>query len=85
MDISKVEYSTRPVTLQTHIWMEQAGKGSFEAMFQLVLARTNLKEPETLALDDEELSEVIGQIGEGMARAFALSALGRSIDAEANG
>lgn len=85
MDLSKVEYSTRPVTLQTHVWMEQAGRGSFEAMLKLVVSRTNITEPEALELVDDELSEVILQIGDGMSRAFALSALGRSMDAESNG
>lgn len=77
MELSKVEYSSRKVTLQHRIWMEQAAGGSFQAILNLILARTDIEEAEALQLDDEELSVIIGKIAEGMVAAVTLSAIGR--------
>lgn len=79
MDSSQVEYSTKPVTLQQHIWMQKAVAGDYEAMLFLIIARTNIGEEKALNIEDDDLVVIIGEIAQGMQRSMMLSELGKGL------
>ena len=78
MDLDKVEYSSKPVTLEQRIWLERSGNGSYEAMFNLILARSNISTEEALELLEDDLTIVVTKIGEGMRQSYVLSTLGKA-------
>lgn len=80
MDLEQVVYSTQPVTLQQRIWLEQAGTGSFEPLYYLIVARTNIEAEHALKLLDDDLVVIIAKISEGMQRAFVLASLAKVMD-----
>lgn len=77
IDLDKVDYSTKPVTLAQHIWMQRAQRQDFEGMLSLILARTNIPEEEALEFDDEELGIVITKVCDGIIASTVLNSLGK--------
>lgn len=80
MNVDSVVYTTRSVNLGDHILLQQCGEGDYEAMLELILARTDLQEDQALSLEDEEAAEIMRKIGEGIAQSYALKNLAKEMD-----
>lgn len=82
MDLGTVQHSTKTPTLQQLIWLEEISKdsSSFEAMFRLIVARTNLTEAQALELTSDEVSELVGKVCNGITASMAIMNLGKSWD-----
>lgn len=81
MNLNSVIYSTRSLTLGEHILSQRAGQGDFEAMAAYFLYRTNMKEEQIMALDDEELLIIINKINEAVMNSIILQQIARTLDA----
>lgn len=80
-----VEYSTRPLTLQELIWVQQAQQRmDAVAMLAIIEARTDLSRDEALGLDQNEVGEVFAGIADGINRSAALAKLQEQLAPEAD-
>lgn len=59
MDMSKVVYSDKPMTLGHRILLQRAGQSDWEALASYIVVRTNLTPVEAMTLDDDECSVII--------------------------
>lgn len=75
MDLTKVEYSSKLMTLEQHIWLQDASKGDYHAMKEIICARTNIPEEEALQLHDNDIQAIFGEIAIGIAASFTLQEL----------
>jgi hypothetical protein len=80
MDLEKIKFSDKPLTLYEHIMAQRGSQNDYEAMLAFILSRTNMMEAEVLKLDDEDLLLLINRINVAVDQAKALQAFGRKLN-----
>lgn len=76
----EVEYSTKSLRVDDFRLFQKASAGDIEALIELVLRRTDLQEDEILALDEDEMTQVLKGIIEGALRSRVLRNMGKGFE-----
>lgn len=75
----EITYSTKPVTVENLIQISFLLKQQWEVLVPFLLARTDLTEPEILALETDELTEILENVSKSFNSALILSNLGKQL------
>ncbi len=76
-ELSEMEVSTKPITMLDHRLLQGVMDNDWEALFQLILNRTNLLEEFVDTMDNDEINYVTIKVSEAITQACELEKLGK--------
>lgn len=86
VDLTSIEYSTKPATLAHLVWLQRAGEQlpngapNWEAVLNLIVSRTSLTIEEAGELEYDEIMEVNQKVCEALGQSATLYLIGKSLE-----